>query len=663
MEPKGDFSGLVSYIKDNFEEFKKSRQPFEDKAKELWFNFLGQYQANLNWRNKEGEGNRSRIFIKVTTLKCNTAHAKISEAIGNDISFKLEEISELALPIGKEIIAEIIKRREEFLHKHLKDISFMDIVDREILNMTIFGDGILKGPILISKQIPVIERKMIAGIPAETFDVSMSPYDFRYENQDVWVIDAVPWWEYYTDCNAIVNPNRKAIGEIHFKRLLPAEVRSMCRGEGYIKENVKYVCDMAYESDPDDKKYEQLGDNYTGESGNKDKRVSLLEWWGLTPVKYLKNIEGVEIPEGVGEDDDVEAVVLLGGDGKLLKAQVNYLGKRAFHVCPFKRNPNMIYSEGVASLMRDSQKMINSTARMIIDNKALSGNGMIAINQDRINWKKTNPSGKLEIYPRKVITVKGNYNPRDCVDSIAFPDVTAGLKDWLMTFMQFADEETGIPKYAQGEGASFLNKTATGMSMLISQMNINLKPVLKNIDEYWIEPIIEAFDSIFMTMGMYPKELQIPLKVKALGMASLMAKEILAENLLKLLQITQNPQDAILLKRPQVIREIAKCLNLSDFVNDDQQIQQIMESLSSKKEPIEQKKVAIEKLYPQLTREEQQQILGELGIAPSLTPEQEQQQAMAQQISSMAAQQQPPAGNTPPAVVPSTPIADGSQNV
>lgn len=71
------------------------------------------------------------------------------------------------------------------------------------------------------------------------------------------------------------------------------------------------------------------------------------------------------------------------------------------------------------------------------------------------------------------------------------PDVTGGWLDVIRASEQFSDDDTGITKYTQGDDSSNLNKTATGISMIMSASSLPIKEVIQNIDELWIEEIVE----------------------------------------------------------------------------------------------------------------------------------------------------------------------------
>jgi hypothetical protein len=264
--------------------------------------------------------------------------------------------------------------------------------------------------------------------------------------------------------------------------------------------------------------------------------------------------------------------------------------------------------------MRDSQKMINSATRMLIDNKALSGNGVIGMIWNKIDWKKT---GTAEIYPGKTIYFKDGTNIQEAMGQITFTDVTSGLRELIELFERFSDEETGIPKYTSGDSGSFLNKTATGISMLMTAANVNLKSVMQNIDDFWIEPIVEGFYRWFMEMGEDHSN-KIPLKIKATGADSLMAKEMKLENLLKAKQITNGQPAALFIDDAKFWKEVFNILEIPEVMRSDEQIQQIIEVAGQQASQGKDMRelIRIDQIFALLSGMEQAQLLEEMGIKP-----------------------------------------------
>jgi len=608
------YLGLSSYVKNLFEAFKRTRQPWEDLWQELWMNFLGEYNPNTAWRKKtEGRKSMSRAFVKLTSLKCHTAHSKIM-----DVLFQRGEVPFDCIPVFYEELGLNVEQAKEsayqvrtYLRELFRDIEFEEILDTAILELTILGTTVIKAPIVEMWRRKILRMRTVAGLPVAGIDSEVTPYEAVEVEEPVPVADHIPLWEYYTDINAL--SNKDAIGEIHFQRLLPDKFRELAYLPGYDPEAVYEAARRATTNEENDKRYIQLSDNYAGEQSEKDARVSVLEFWGRVPASLLREAK-VAIPDDIPDEEGVESIVVLAADGIICKAVMNPLGFRPFFVCPYKKKPHVIYGTGVAELMRDAQRIINSAVRMFIDNKALSGPAMLGINLDRIDTRKTR---NLDIYPLKPWFIRGNFSPREAIDVIHFQDSSNDLLNMIQLFERFADEETGLPKYTSGQQDSFLNKTATGMSMLMTQANINLRTVIRNIDNYIIEPVVEAFvDWINSVKGPIA---QVPVKIRAIGCDSLMAKEIKMENYIKFMQVTAGPQDAIFMDRPKLIRNIARLLDAEDVMRSKEETEAIMAEMTRQAQRGDYKAlVDIDRLYPLLTRTEQMQILEALGIIPDM---------------------------------------------
>ncbi len=618
--------GITTFTKELFEAFKTSRKPFEEEWEESLYNYLGQYQSNKNWRKQtEGKSGKSRVFVKLTALKCNTAQAKLVDVLfpsGGDVPFKLDAESYRDLydqlrfePADVEKAIETAKRK---IGDHFRFIDLPEVMTGGILDMAIFGTGILKGPIAETRRVPRPRVRMFGGVPINALHENIPPVEMTDAEETLPVIDHIPIWEYYCDANA--KTSRESIAEMQFQRILPARFLGLASQPGYIAENVREAARRASEYNENDFTWMMLGDNYTGTQSVKDRKVPTLESEGLYPVKYLREVARrypglkIDIPDGLGDEESIEAIVVIAADGILVRAQVNYAG-RSFYVAPYKKRPHTIYGTGVASSMRDSQMMVNSATRLMIDNKALAGLSMFGINSSRIDWKRTKGTS---VYPGKVWWLRGNFSPKEAFDTVDIRDITGQLIKFIEVFMNFADLESGIPKLSHGEQGKgeFLNKTARGMSMILANANIGLKPVLKNIDDYWIEPVTEAFVNWFRVMG--EPALQLPFKVKANGADSLMAKEIKISNIMDTLNLTKSPQDAILTDRPKMFNALARLMETDEFMRDQKtqdNILQILTNMQNQQTDL-RSRIQIDKLYKFLARSEQKQVLAELKIEP-----------------------------------------------
>jgi hypothetical protein len=143
-----------------------------------------------------------------------------------------------------------------------------------------------------------------------------------------------------------------------------------------------------------------------------------------------------------------------------------------------------------------------------------------------------------------------------------FPNVAAENLQLFDKARQLADESTGIPSFSHGQtGISGVGRTASGISMLMSAASGNIKTVIKNIDDYLLEPLGKSFFSFNMQFD-FDAEIRGDLEVKAKGTESLMANEVRSQRLMQFLQIASSPALMPFAKFPYIIKEIAKSMDL-----------------------------------------------------------------------------------------------------
>jgi hypothetical protein len=141
-------------------------------------------------------------------------------------------------------------------------------------------------------------------------------------------------------------------------------------------------------------------------------------------------------------------------------------------------------------------------------------------------------------------------------------------------FRQLADEQTGIPSYSHGQtGVQSMTRTASGMSMLLGASSLNIKTVVKNLDDFLLRPLGEAFFQWNMQFFEGSLDVKGDLEVKATGTNSLMQKEVRSQRLTTFLQTVQNPAVAPFVKISKLISELAYSLDLDpdEVLNDPEE--------------------------------------------------------------------------------------------
>jgi hypothetical protein len=141
-------------------------------------------------------------------------------------------------------------------------------------------------------------------------------------------------------------------------------------------------------------------------------------------------------------------------------------------------------------------------------------------------------------------------------------------------FRQLADEQTGIPSYSHGQtGVQSMTRTASGMSMLLGAASLNIKTVVKNLDDFLLKPLGEAYFQWNMQFMEGKLGIVGDLEVKAMGTNSLMQKEVRSQRLTTFLQTVQNPAIAPFVKISKLISELAYSLDLDpeEILNDPEE--------------------------------------------------------------------------------------------
>jgi hypothetical protein len=169
-----------------------------------------------------------------------------------------------------------------------------------------------------------------------------------------------------------------------------------------------------------------------------------------------------------------------------------------------------------------------------------------------------------------------------------------------------SDDVTAIPRYMQGENATQgAAGTASGMSMLMANASIVMKDLVTNYDE-----VTRTFiDSLYKwNMQFNPdNSCKGDFDIVARGTASLMAKELRAQQLDVFAQSTANELDAPFIKREELLRQRAQAHDLNDVVKTEEEVQAERDNDQAKQQAqIQQQMQEIQVKQAQLSLEKMQ---------------------------------------------------------
>jgi hypothetical protein len=605
----GDLDKLPGFIKQRYQQAKTKRQPEEDRWSKAYRNYRSELGTMPGLRDSE----RSQVAIKLTKVKTLAAYGQIIDVLFSGGKFPLE-LKESPKPEGisekahldqtgqidpnapeddigfegddREVLpgatSSIVKpaqvpgdkyegvglaEGEGFLGEptvfpardaafelnktvqdQLNETKAIEETRRMIFEMCLLGTGVIKGPFNVDKTI----HKWVVG---ENGEREYDPFTKLVPR-----LQQTSCWNLYPDPSANTPDEFGWMIERH--KLNHEQSRSLMDFPGFNKEALQKCIDKptgyvleSWESALYDNNAQYLGD-----------LNEAFEYWGVIDKKFAE-ANDIKIPQKMSDLDSVMVNIWICGT-EVLRAIVNPLTPKRipYLFVPYERDPYRPWGVGVPENMADSQLLINGHYRMAIDNLALAGNVILEIDDNMLVQGQS-----LNIFPGKVFRrqsgVKGN-----AITAIQIPNVAPAHLQMIQQAMQIADMETGIPSVMHGQtGVSGTGRTSSGLAMILGSASMNIKTVIKNIDDFYLTPT--GWNYFFWNMQ-FNNDLSIldgDLEVHPKATAALMAKEIRSQRLLTFAQTAAGiPLLAPWLKWERVATELATALEINpkDIIND-----------------------------------------------------------------------------------------------
>ena len=619
---------FVGLVQDRFAQAESARESDEARWLQAYHNFRGLYGKNVKFRESE----KSRVFIKVTKTKVIAAFGQLVDVMFGTGKFPIgvketkipegvstyrhldmapnietsepeakEEIEEekvldpfdvgyegdgrvlkagATISTGENAFEEAIKEAgfefkdgvspdpvvmeiapakdaarlmQKLIHDQIEESNGSSELRNALFESALFGTGIVKGPFNFNKTLSRWEKD------EETGERTYNPLSVRVPR-----IEFVSIWDFFPD------PNATTIEEceytFHRHKLNRSQLRNLAKLPHFSKDQIRECLTMG--SNYVEKDYEsELKDDHRNEDYGSG-LFEVLEYWGVMDAQYAREA-GMDIPDEVDGLDEVQVNAWV-SNGKLLRGVVNPFTpyRLPYNAFPYERNPYSFFGIGVAENMDDSQQIMNGHARMAIDNLALSGSIVFDVDESALVGGQS-----MEIYPGKVFRRQSGMQGQS-IHGLKFPNTTQENLQMFDKFRQLADEQTGIPSYSHGQtGVQSMTRTASGMSMLLGAASLNIKTVVKNVDDFLLKPLGKAYYQ--WNMQFFEGELDIEgdLEINAMGTNSLMQKEVRSQRLTMFLQTAQNPAIAPFVKISKIVSELAYSLDLDpdEILNDPEE--------------------------------------------------------------------------------------------
>ena len=443
------------------------------------------------------------------------------------------------------------RRMEKLIHDQIEESSGTSELRSALFEAAMMGTGIIKGPFNFNKTLNKWDED-------EEGNRTYNPLEVRVPR-----IEFVSTWDFFPDPNATTMEECEYV--IHRHRLNRSQFRALSKMPYFDKDAIRECLMMGGN-------YEKRGyeDQIREEEQDQQSpaQYEVLEYWGIMDAEYAREV-GIELDDSIDDLDEVQINAWI-SDNKVLRVVVNPFTpyRIPYHAFPYEKNPYSFFGVGVAENMDDSQQIMNGHARMAIDNLALSGSLVFDVDESALVGGQS-----FEMYPGKIFRRQSGM-PGQAIHGVKFPNTSTENMMMFDKFRQLADEQTGIPSYSHGQtGVQSMTRTASGMSMLLGAASLNIKTVVKNLDDFLLKPLGEAYFQ--WNMQFLEDKLGVvgDLEVSASGTNSLMQKEVRSQRLTMFLQTVQNPAIAPFVKMSKLISELAYSLDLDpdEILNDPEE--------------------------------------------------------------------------------------------
>ena len=556
-------------------------------TEERWLKDLRQYKGQYDPEVLSKMGtNRSKAFVRKTRVKVKTIDSRVADLLfpaGTEKNWEIDttpvpsvspeqkamvaqRLAQMAQgqPVPPQVVEQAIltiakeasKKMAKVIEDQLVEARYKDVAIKTVHSGHLYGTGVMKGPL--------VERKI-----RTRFVQQGNSWIAKSETYVVPFVDYVPLWRFYPDMSATELDQCRYAYERH--QMTKADLVNLSQRKSfnkdrivaYIKANPQGEVKLRYF----DNELRVIGERNSTQ-GNKAGTYEVLERWGWVDGLSLKDA-GVSVPENRVHETFFSNVWLL-PNGEIIKAVLQPINGVTwpYHMYYFDKDETSIFGEGIASIMRDDQTMINAATRMMLDNGGITSGPQLEVNPSLL----ASLDKAEEVYPWK-IWLRNNASPGSpAVRAIEMPSNLNNLSGMADRFENNADETTAIPRYMTGENTSSgAAGTASGMSMLMGAANIVIKDLITSYDEGITRPFLQA---LYRWNMQFHKDNSIKgdFDVKARGAASLVAKEVRARQLNEFAAQTSNPMDAPFIKRDALLRQRAEANELSEVVKTEDEV-------------------------------------------------------------------------------------------
>jgi len=586
--------GLAAHVRKRWEISRDSKRDLEERMLECLRQRNGDYDPDIEAQIRAQGG--SDIFIQLTSVKCRAATSWLRDTLlgsGNDKPWSISATPEPELPqnIMDELQAELAMQITTHLQqtgqmvdeatlqkkaKEMRDVAFnqyrdeaairVERMERKMEDQLLEGnwtkalnefiDDVVTFPFACLKGPVKRRRKVMKWVDGQLQAVDVIRNE--WERVDPFMLYWAPWaWDI----------NDGYVIERH--RMTRDQLQSLIDVPGYNNDAIRSVL---YNFNGGNLEEWLWVDSAQTEAEGKDTLHATINEDLIDALQLWDSVEGKMLLEwGVPEEEIPDPALnypcevwLIGNT--VIRAVLNYdpIGRKPYYLTSYEAKPGSVDGKGVADLCRDSQLMMNATARALANNMGISSGPQVGVNVSRL------PPGDdiTDLHPWKIWQFEASeFN--DGSPPLTFFQPPSNAQELMAVFEKFserADEDTMIPKYMTGGHTPGAGRTSSGLSMMISNAGKGIKQVINNIDKNVIVPAIERLYHDNLRYNDDP-DIIGDLQVVARGANTLVVKEAEAIRRNEFLQLVLNSPVASQIVggtgAAELLRDAAKNLNMN----------------------------------------------------------------------------------------------------
>lgn len=456
----------------------------------------------IDWKQGEGDDWRANNAIGFVKQKWLTGVALVLDHVlegGNlNAGLKVEELGRDLSPEELESYTDSVDQAT----KHLRTQFALGRIDRSTIKAVMSAGkyGLAWGHYYVD----TINRA--EWVPVQYDFPPEDPNDQRYERVtsqiDIPMVEWVPVWEMFWDMT--VDDIEKGDGLCREQNITAYKLREYAqRGEGWLPQEVESVIEDAKTNErkgEEDDNNIAPGRRFLEYSKNV---IKMREFRCRVPKKVLMAYKEKYVNERALDSDGGFAIDLAETDGNEQECLVvvannivvRYLPitdsaeNRKYYLVKWEDDLDHEHGVGIADNGYQVQEILNGAFNAFQDNKKLAGDVQGFYNP--LHFKN---SDDMSIQPGKFRpTTEAIKNINEAVMQLQFADTGTAYLDMIRLVQEFLDDETYIPKMAQGAAGAVTPNTAYEASQMMEKSGKYIAGVITNFDNGWTEPITRDY--------------------------------------------------------------------------------------------------------------------------------------------------------------------------